>query len=253
MRTLDQLVPALSARSVALSIMLGSHPPKLTARDLVSLGTSFGISASTMRVALSRMTAAGDLVAEDGAYVLAGRHLDRQIDTDRRIAIRRRPYDGVWLMAVVTGRGRDADARASLRESLTHARLSELREGVWLRPDNIADLDLTEFDELETFSTIPTDDRHLSRRLWDLDTWAAEARLLLDFLSSQHEPIEHLAAAAAAVRHLRTDPALPDELLPERWPGDELRWAYDDYRNNLTATHLSAVRDSERTERSTPR
>ncbi|MDJ0105187.1 MULTISPECIES: PaaX family transcriptional regulator C-terminal domain-containing protein [Rhodococcus] len=242
MRTLDELMPALSARSVALSLMLGSRPPKLTARDLVSLGSLFGVTSSTMRVALSRMTAAGDLVTEDGAYVLADHHLERQASTDRQAGTRRRPYDGMWRMAVVTDRGRNAETRAALRESLTWARLAELREGVWLRPDNLADLNLSEFTELETFETIPEDDRNLSRRLWDLDVWAAEARLLLETLTSPREPIEHLTAAAASVRHLRSDPALPDELLPERWPGNELRWACEDFRTELTATHLSVCR-----------
>ncbi|MDM7489352.1 PaaX family transcriptional regulator C-terminal domain-containing protein [Rhodococcus sp. CSLK01-03] len=251
MRTLDELMPALSARSVALSLLLGSRPPKLTARDLVSLGELFSVAPSTMRVALSRMTTAGDLVIEDGAYVLAPRHLERQATTDRRTRVRRRPYDGMWRMAVIIERGRDAEARAALRVSLTRERLAELREGVWLRPDNLADLDLTGSPELESFMTIPANDRRLSSRLWDLDTWAGEARLLLEVLTSPRRPIDHLTAAAATVRHLRTDPALPDELLPERWPGDELRWAYEDYRNSLTATHLSAIRARAQTEETT--
>jgi len=31
----------------------------------------------------------------------------------------------------------------------------------------------------------------------------------------------------AAARHLRTDPMLPDDLLPNDWPGERLRAAYD--------------------------
>jgi phenylacetic acid degradation operon negative regulatory protein len=45
-------------------------------------------------------------------------------------------------------------------------------------------------------------------------------------------------AAAGAVRHLLTDPVLPEELLPERWPGAELRRAYHDF-----ATEMAAQRD----------
>ena len=33
----------------------------------------------------------------------------------------------------------------------------------------------------------------------------------------------------AAVRHLAVDPLLPDELLPDGWPGDELRRRYTDF------------------------
>jgi phenylacetic acid degradation operon negative regulatory protein len=43
------------------------------------------------------------------------------------------------------------------------------------------------------------------------------------------------------VRHLLTDPVLPNELLPDDWPGAALREAY-----NTFATELISRRDSER-------
>jgi phenylacetic acid degradation operon negative regulatory protein len=39
--------------------------------------------------------------------------------------------------------------------------------------------------------------------------------------------------AAAMVRHLLTDPVLPDELLPTQWPGLRLRAAYNDFAAEL--------------------
>ena len=42
-------------------------------------------------------------------------------------------------------------------------------------------------------------------------------------------------AAAAMVRHLLTDPVLPDDLLPRHWPGDALREAYADFAAELVA------------------
>ena len=41
--------------------------------------------------------------------------------------------------------------------------------------------------------------------------------------------------AAAIVRHLLTDPVLPDELLPDDWPGAALRTAYTDFAAELVA------------------
>ncbi|GAA3311907.1 hypothetical protein [Nonomuraea dietziae] len=71
----------LTARSAVLSALLGSHPPRLPSRALVRVGEVFGIAEGTVRVALSRMVAAGDLVQDDGRYELserparaAGRH-----------------------------------------------------------------------------------------------------------------------------------------------------------------------------------
>ena len=42
-------------------------------------------------------------------------------------------------------------------------------------------------------------------------------------------------AAAAIVRHLLTDPVLPDELLPDEWPGAALRASYTDFAAELVA------------------
>jgi phenylacetic acid degradation operon negative regulatory protein len=39
--------------------------------------------------------------------------------------------------------------------------------------------------------------------------------------------------AAAMVRHLLTDPVLPEELLPADWPGSRLRAAYNDFAAEL--------------------
>jgi phenylacetic acid degradation operon negative regulatory protein len=39
--------------------------------------------------------------------------------------------------------------------------------------------------------------------------------------------------AAATVRHLRTDPVLPESLLPAGWPGPFLRTAYAEYQRDV--------------------
>jgi phenylacetic acid degradation operon negative regulatory protein len=39
--------------------------------------------------------------------------------------------------------------------------------------------------------------------------------------------------AAAMVRHLLTDPVLPEELLPTDWPGARLRAIYNDFAVEL--------------------
>ena len=47
------------------------------------------------------------------------------------------PWDGGWTLAVVTETRRPVSARAELRRAMGVLRLAELREGVWLRPDNL--------------------------------------------------------------------------------------------------------------------
>ncbi|MYR63731.1 PaaX domain-containing protein, C- domain protein, partial [Streptomyces sp. SID625] len=60
----------LSARSVVLSLLLGTHPPELPVKDLVRAVEPFGVGGSTLRAALSRMVAAGDLRRADGVHRL---------------------------------------------------------------------------------------------------------------------------------------------------------------------------------------
>jgi phenylacetic acid degradation operon negative regulatory protein len=47
-------------------------------------------------------------------------------------------------------------------------------------------------------------------------------------------------AAAGMVRHLLTDPVLPDELLPGDWPGTQLREAYTNFAAELVARRNGA-------------
>ncbi|TQF69405.1 PaaX domain-containing protein, C- domain protein [Rhodococcus spelaei] len=229
-RTLAELAPPMTARSVVLSLLLGIRPARMPGREITRIGELFGIASSTMRAALSRMVAAGDLVSTDSMYLLGARHLERQALQEALVNPRRTPFDGGWDMVVVVVSGREAGARGALRMILAEHRYAELREGVWMRPANLAGHDLPPLDEVHRFTTVPENADALVAQLWELDTWAAEARLVLAALTVPEQSEARFMAAAAAVRHLRTDPALPDELLPENWPADELRWAYDDYR-----------------------
>ncbi|MFE2583400.1 PaaX domain-containing protein, C- domain protein, partial [Streptomyces sp. NPDC059378] len=127
----------LSARSVVLSLLLGAHPPELPVRDLVSAVEPFGVGGSTLRAALSRMVAAGDLRRTDAVYGLSDRLLSRQRRQDEAVQPRTRAWHGDWEMVVITATGRGPAERADLRTRLTALRLAELREGVWLRPANL--------------------------------------------------------------------------------------------------------------------
>src|SRR4051812_31262220 len=60
----------LTARSVLLSVLLGSDPPQLPVQLLVRTTELFGIAEGTTRTALSRMTSAGEVRGGDGVYRL---------------------------------------------------------------------------------------------------------------------------------------------------------------------------------------
>ena len=222
----------LSARSVVLSLLLGTHPPELPARDLVRLVAGFDVGASTARAALSRMAAAGDLRRTDTGYRLSERLLERQRRQDEALRPHTRAWDGDWETLVITATGRGPAARAELRTGLTALRLAELREGVWLRPANLdrplpATLDGVA-ERLVSRPEAPA--RELAARLWPLGEWTDTARALLDHVHRARRPADRLTAFAAVVRHLLADPVLPAELLPAGWPGTALREAYARYQ-----------------------
>jgi phenylacetic acid degradation operon negative regulatory protein len=121
--------------------------------------------------------------------------------------------------------------------------MGELRDVVWIRPDNLPGERLPEDREVvdaftRWFTVHPDDDSDLASTLWDLPGWEARA---VDLRRSMHALEGRLAdgdtdalapgwlLSAAVLRHFNADPMLPRELLGRRWPGDALRADYDRY------------------------
>jgi phenylacetic acid degradation operon negative regulatory protein len=231
----------MTARSVVLSVLLGAHPAWASAGQLVRLTADFDIKEPTVRVALTRMVSAGDLIRSEDGYRLSERLLARQRRQDDAINPRLRAWDGSWKMLVITSIGTDARTRAGLRNILQNNRFGELREGVWLRPDNLdSQLPAEALQRGRELHSRDDDPADLAARLWDLPGWARAGRDLLDEMNWAVDIPGRFTAAAAMVRHLLTDPVLPDELLPEDWPGAALRDAY-----NTFAAELMSRRDND--------
>jgi phenylacetic acid degradation operon negative regulatory protein len=230
----------MTARSVVLSVLLGAHPAWASAAELIRLTVDFGIKETTLRVALTRMVSAGDLVRSADGYRLSDRLLARQRRQDEAISLRVRPWRGDWTTLIVTSVGTDARTRAILRTTLHGKRFGELREGVWMRPDNL-DIDLDADIRARVRILQARDDApvQLATQLWDLPGWARTGHRLLDAMAAASDIPGRFVVAAAMVRHLLTDPMLPAELLPADWPGAQLRAAYNDF-----AAELAKRRDS---------
>jgi phenylacetic acid degradation operon negative regulatory protein len=198
----------LNARSVLASTLLGTHPPELPVAALVRTAAAFGISPGSTRVALSRMVARGELENLDGRYRLTGALAARQVGLDESRSPRLVEWDGSWIVLVIDDSGRDPETRRIHRRHLVAARLGELREGVWLRPANIADADtllgglaapataghgdregtgegLLDGTGTTTFLARPTGNgADLAAAIFDLARWAGRARALLQSLEN---------------------------------------------------------------------
>src|SRR6185369_15396001 len=146
------------------------------------MASLFGISDGAARTCLWRMVSNGELTSGEGTYALAGGLLERRqrVDEASRTAATR-PWDGTWELAVVSLDRRSAADRLALRKAATALHLAELREGVWIRPDNL------DPDRLPTLRTVldrqcvhfhnAATDIHAEtvRSLFSLDDWAADA------------------------------------------------------------------------------
>jgi phenylacetic acid degradation operon negative regulatory protein len=232
----------LSARSVLATALLGADQPHLTVGELVEMASLFGISDGAARTCLWRMVSSGELTSDDGTYALAGRLLDRRqrVDEAARLDDAPLPWDGTWELAVVSQQRRPAADRLALRKAATALHLAELREGVWIRPDNldrdrlpslraVLDQQCAHFHGAAT--DIPVDD---VRSLFNLDDWAVDARRLILAMREELD-VEAVGAddfayqfalSVSVVRHLQLDPQLPAELIDEDWPGHALRGTY---------------------------
>jgi phenylacetic acid degradation operon negative regulatory protein len=224
----------MTARSVVLSVLLGAHPAWASAAELIRLTSDFGIKEATLRVALTRMVSAGDLVRSADGYRLADRLLARQRRQDDAMRPQLRPWHGDWTMLIVTSIGTDPRTRAALRTTLHQKRFGELREGVWMRPDNL-EFDLHDGDRNRMRIVRARDDQpaELAGQLWDLPSWSRTGHRLLADMSDAADVPARFVVAAATVRHLLTDPVLPEELLPADWPGARLRAGYNDFAAEL--------------------
>src|SRR6201988_2197412 len=127
-RNLPSVTP-LTARSVALSTLLGYHPPALPVSALVKVGELFGIRDRATRVALTRMVRDGDVTVDDGVYRLSERLLRRQAQQDGLTSPPTRRWTGGWEMAIVTSTTRPLAERVALRKSRVRHRMGGVGGG----------------------------------------------------------------------------------------------------------------------------
>ena len=230
----DSVLEPLTPRSIVLSVLLGSHPPRMPVGRILEFTSLFDLADGTVRTALSRMVAAGDLINDDGIYRLAGRLVERQAQQD---AGRRHPpsdWDHTWWMVAVLSDRRTMAERRAFRAWAIGARLGELRPDLWLRPAN---LDIpTDLPHvlITRGSMISGAQQQLVAHLWDLDALRARSnvnRLALDAAAARlgdpddRSLADAFTALAAAQQFLRIEPQLPANLTPHTI-GDDVRMRY---------------------------
>ncbi len=232
--TLDSTLEPLNTRSIVLSVLLGSHPPRMPVGRILEFTSLFDLADGAVRTALSRMVAAGELLNDDGIYRLAGRLVERQAQQD---AGRHHPpsdWDHTWWTVAVLSERRTMAERRNFRAWAVGARLGEVRPDLWLRPANLA-IPTDVADVLITRGSVVTGAaQELVAQLWDLDGLRARSTLhrrALDAAATRLRDADDrsladaFTALAGAQQFLRVEPQLPSGLTPQS-TGDELRVRY---------------------------
>ena len=230
-------VRPMSARSLVLSTLLGTHPPRLPPQALIAVGELFEVPEGTVRTALSRLVADNEVVLLDGSYQMSDAFSARQQALDSGRRSRHEPWDGTWWSAVVLAERRPLAHRRAFRTDMVRALMGELRPDVWVRPANLSIPDADPHVLVGRGPLQHDAGRELAGSLWDLDQLEGSLRRLIDEAAGALDVLtdgdsnalsQSFIVSVAVARALAAEPQLPDALVGSDWPADELRRRYDD-------------------------
>ncbi|MCW2764647.1 MAG: PaaX domain protein C-terminal domain, partial [Nocardioides sp.] len=230
----------MHARSALFDVYgdhLRSRGGQAPVASLVRLLEPVGIAAPAVRTAISRMVAQGWLepVAPGGVRGYRATNLaTRRLDEAGERVYRRAPstWDGTWHLAVVDVPGRRT-ARSRLRADLAYLGYAELAGSVWVSPFARGELDsvlhragaTAHTARAEHVDPVPTHAWDLDSLRTSYDAWRLGADgLVAEHLAAHDDEDEAAFAARFHLVHewrkfLFRDPGLPDDLLPDDWPG----------------------------------
>jgi phenylacetic acid degradation operon negative regulatory protein len=231
----------VNARSALFDIYgdhLLSRGEQAPVAGLVRLLAPVGISAPAVRTAVSRMARQGWLapvrLPGGAGYRLTPRAVGRLREaSDRIYRLGAPPWDGYWHVVVVE-RVAERARRERLNSALGYLGYARVDRSTWISPRPSVELDsllAAERVSAEGFrASYEGDARGLAARAWDLDGlasaytgWLRRARELVR-PGDRDLPDETVFAIRSELVHewrkfLFSDPGLPAELLPARWPG----------------------------------
>lgn len=227
----------LSARALVLSLMSSIGTQQQTIASLISAGELFGIEASTIRVAVTRLLKDGLLKSpQRGVYVPGPRAqaLTRRVQQWQGVSGRMAVWEGGWLAAMTHHLGRRDRRQMRGRErALALYGYREAEAGLWVRPANLArpladhraDLIGIGADEaiiLLHLTEIAADTPPGWPALWSAPDLEASYRRAITAMDDSLARLPRLSVADAAretlligqavIRAINFDPLLPPEL-----------------------------------------
>jgi phenylacetic acid degradation operon negative regulatory protein len=225
-------------KSLILDLLSTLGSRSMPVRALVDAAALFAIEENSLRVALTRLFAAGTLERDErGEYRLGKRAhaVQHQVVSWRRLEERVRPWQGGWIGVCIAGLPRRARSDLRRRErALRFFGFRELAPGLEVRPDNLAmtaadlrreltSLGLPASAPLLAIAEIDAATDSRARGLWDArklladyrrsaaELAASEARL--PALSARSAMVESFLLGGRVIRQLVLDPLLPEPII----------------------------------------
>ncbi len=245
----DDLVAAFQARTPirAWSLIVTVYGDAIVPRggvlwlgSLIDFLEVIGIAPGLVRTAVSRLATDDWLmrsrVGRKSYYRLSPRGHAAFAEATRRIYFSHtKPWNGRFHIAILDESG--GAGRLDLRRELEEKGFGAVAPSVLIAPSRKQHLDeLAPYALLEAHALCGTDPRDLARRAWPLERIASGyERFIAQFAPLDAAldegrtlpPLDQLVARILLVHEFRRiilrDPALPDGLLPENWPGARAR------------------------------
>lgn len=229
-----------SSKDLILNILLASEGRPLLTREAVEACALFGIQPSSVRVALARLSGAGQIEAVGrGAYQLspAAAEFARELGSWKTMDRRLKEWTGTWIMTCSGMLGRtNRTALARRQRALKLLGFQELNRDIHVRPDNVVGgvdfirqrlrrLGLEQDAIVLMAFELGAEHEAHARRLWDSQTLTIgyqQTRAQIEHSLARIETLEPEEAAResfligkAAIRQMIYDPLLPSPLVDE--------------------------------------
>lgn len=220
----------LSAKSLALDLLATVRRGAVPVRALIGAAEIFDIAENSMRVALARLCANGQVARDErGSYRLSGSAVSKRVRSWNRVGERMCSWSGSWIAVHTGGLARKPTPLRHRSRALRFLGFRSLRAGLELRPDNLSGGMTAIRDELLALGLeanalvmrveLRGADADEAARLWETKALRAATRKMRDALAASSARLPHLprkeAMAASfslggsAIRQILLDPLLP--------------------------------------------
>ena len=239
-------------------LMAAFGKSEYTAGQLLHLTAPFGVSESSLRTSLSRMTGKTMLTVRRCGKTAYYRMGERGIRIRKNVSLGFgaddwQGWDGRFWGMLFSVPAQQAQARHRIRTKLVKRRFACQYPGFWVRPMRSSErvpevfaaetatphCRLIRFEHQEALTAAQ------AQELWQTDAVAARiksgltalerARLALRGVPAPQALIEKMTVGSEIAGILADDPLLPPQYLPENWAADALRHAWRAFDRDATA------------------